>query len=219
MNTLSIRMVLSTAVVAAAPAAHAASDYLLEIDGIKGESQSTAVMELQWLEADDGTGGLDLGRAPTLRLLAQIDPAEASSSTYLQLAAMQGRSFDGGVIFAHDLTDAKVENVRPADRAGWSWLDLVGYSTAALAWWPPMNDGSRSAEPFKGAWDTATGNFTGDRAVFGVLDELQATRWSDGTVSLTAPVPEPQTWALWLLGGGLLAQRLRRSRPDGPEAR
>jgi hypothetical protein len=79
-----------------------------------------------------------------------------------------------------------------------------------ISYRPLLPNGGRG-DAITGTWD-ANGRFVGDLGVFAAFGELGAVRWPDGSLTISTPVPEPAAWALWLLGAGLVAQRLRRAR-------
>jgi hypothetical protein len=79
-----------------------------------------------------------------------------------------------------------------------------------ISYRPLLPNGGRG-DAITGTWD-ANGRFVGDLGVFAAFGELGAVRLADGTLAVSAPVPEPGTWALALLGAGLLARRLGRER-------
>jgi hypothetical protein len=66
----------------------------------------------------------------------------------------------------------------------------------------------------EGTWDTDSRRFVGDRAVFGAFDDLGAVRWADGSLGITAAVPEPASWALLLLGVMAIAAARRQRAPE-----
>ncbi|MBT9487357.1 MAG: PEP-CTERM sorting domain-containing protein [Rubrivivax sp.] len=91
-------------------------------------------------------------------------------------------------------------------------------SSPLMRWAPPTATGGRG-DWIEGGWDDDTGRFFGDPAVLGAFDDLGAVRWADGSLAITAAVPEPGSWALMLLGAAALgrfklrAQTARASHP------
>ena len=89
--------------------------------------------------------------------------------------------------------------------ADWSFET---FESVVMRWRPVLPTGGRG-DWIEGRWDAATGRFTGDAAVLGAFDDLGATRWADGSLSISAAVPEPAAWLLMLAGAGTLALRRR----------
>lgn len=87
-------------------------------------------------------------------------------------------------------------------------LSFDSFESVTMRWRPVLATGGRG-DWIEGRWDAATGRFTGDIAVLGAFDDLGATRWADGSLAITAAVPEPATWLLMLGGAGALAWRRR----------
>jgi hypothetical protein len=90
-------------------------------------------------------------------------------------------------------------------------FELTSLGQSTMSWRPLLATGERG-DWIEGTWDRDTGRFIGDLAVLGAFDELGAERWADGTLAITAAVPEPGSWALMLLGAAVVGARLRRQR-------
>ena len=110
------------------------------------------------------------------------------------------------------LDDVIVSSYKTSGSAAGSDYELKDFSSATMSWLPPLADGGRGA-PISGHWDRATGRFTGDPAVLAAFEDLGAERWADGTLAITAAVPEPGSWALMALGVAAVGLRLQRQRP------
>jgi len=222
MHKLSVRVVLTSAVLAAAPAAHAAHDYLLEIDGVKGESKASASIEtFQWSMAT-AAGPFDPFQ-PAYVGGVRVASGDLDGDGLWQSLTLTARTPDGAAFHAYEMKDVLISsysvsgNGGAADQGHKEWILIESVSSPLMRWAPPTAEGGRG-DWIVGHWENDSGRFVGDNAVFGAFDDLGAVRLADGTLTITAAVPEPGTWALWLAGGGLLVQRLRRQRQTRSDA-
>jgi hypothetical protein len=218
MNTLLNRFTLAACGLSAVMAtpAQAAIDMFLRLDGIQGESRDVgATAQWQWSRATVSgsfnpfvpvfTGGVFIGD----------DAADGRWTSFgLSVFATPEGTPGEPPILRYELQNVRVSSYS-LDGSGSAstlpWLALSDFSAATMTWRPLLADGSRGT-PLVGHWDLASGRFEGDPGVVGAFDALGVERWHDGTLVLTSAVPEPASWALWLLGAGLLAQQLRRVR-------
>lgn len=213
MNTLLARLTLAAACgMAAAPTvSHAVMPMYMKVEGVKGNVQSTAeIGSFHWL------GALTPGGAFT--------PFRHASAGGLQM--IEGPIFDVGQWqnFSFTVRDASANALEPvfqitmsdfmvssAAQAGGShdkWINLESMSQPIYRYRPLRPDGLRG-DPVLGTWDTG-GRFIGDPTVFDAFAETGAVRGPDGRLSITSVVPEPATWALWLVGAAVAARRLRQ---------
>lgn len=208
---IAIATVAATAALTAAPEARAASDFLLEIDGVKGESSQDKVKmtDFHWSLALAGdrfdpfqpayAGGVSVavgdltgdGRWDNLTL--HVRGTGDGDQPFFQYVMPGAQSV---------LTDSPT-----ASHDHKEWILIESMSSPILRYRPLRPDGLRG-DPLVGTWDSS-GRFVGDIGVFAAFEELGAVRWADGSLSISTPVPEPETWALWLLGAAVVAQRLR----------
>ena len=225
MHNLTLKLALGAAVIASAPAANAAGlDYFLEIDGVKGESSAHATVEQwQWLRAvaaDGSFNGLAMSQAGGVHVASgDLD----GDGAWAQLVLSVKGTVPGAQPFmTYAMEDVRISaNSAPAvgSATGWradqipqnhaEWIIVESFSSATMTYAPLLASGGRG-NPIEGRWDTASGRFTGNLAVLGAFDELQAVRWADGTLVISSAVPEPAHWALMALGLAAVGTRLRR---------
>lgn len=198
---------LWAALLGASAAAHAV-DYFLEIDGLDGESTMNAqVRQWQWPQA---AAGLDFnpwhgGFAGGVKVAA----GDLDSRTTWDELVLSAYHHAGGATMRYKLKDVIVSSYQAADGKHDSWIDILSFSSATMNWWPPAAGGGRG-EVIEAHWGSQTGGLLGNPATLGALDELHAERWADGSLVLTAAVPEPGAWALMLAGIAALGWRQRR---------
>lgn len=215
MHTLILKLALGAAVIATAPAADAASDYLLELEGIKGESKSSAsIEEFRWHQAT--AEGSFFAFGPTFAGGVNVAASDLGGDGRWESIALTATSPDGGTFYRYEMKDVMVTSwqISGAAAAGQDhkkWIMIEAVSAPIMRWQPPTPHGGRG-EWIEATWDADTGRLLGDPAVLDAFDDLGAVRWADGTLAITAAVPEPGSWALMLLGAAAMGARLRQRR-------
>jgi hypothetical protein len=208
---IAIATTAATAALTAAPEAQAASDYLLEIDGIKGESRARAsITDFRWSMALAGPAFNPF--QPSYAGGIGVASGDLNGDGWDSVALVVNDRLGGPPIFQYLRRSARIQPTpEPGTLAGHrEWIVIESMSPPVMSYRPLLPTGGRG-DPITGTWDV-NGGFVGDLGVFAAFNELGAVRWPDGSLSISTPVPEPATWALWLLGAGLVAQRLRRAR-------
>lgn len=121
---------------------------------------------------------------------------------------------EGGTYFRYELKDVIVSSYDLSSAARCHhdcWVIIESTQAPVMRWAPRTDNGGRS--PWISAtWDPQTGRLLGDAEVLGAFQELGAVRLYDGTLAVTAAVPEPGSWALMLLGAAVVGSRLRQQR-------
>lgn len=211
MHTLILKLALGAAIVASAPAADAASDYLLELDGVKGESKSSAsVQEWEWSRAM-ATGSFDPFQ-PAFAGGVRVASGDLDSDGRWESLVLTATSVDGsGSFFRYEMKDVMVTSWQTSAAGSHSkWLTIEAMSTPIMRWAPPTATGGRS-DWIEATWDRESGRLIGNAATLNGLDDLQAWQSNYGSVHIAA-VPEPESWALMLLGAAAIGARLRQRR-------
>ncbi len=210
------KLALAAALVATAHAAGAASDYLLQLDGIKGESKATASIEtFQWSGAT-AQGAFD-PFTPTFAGGVRVAAGDLGSDGRWESVSLTARTPEGDTFFRYELKNVLITSYdlsgagANAARDHKDWILLESTSGPVMRWSPPTANGSRG-DWIAGSWDADTGRFVGDPAVLGAFDDLGAERLADGTLAITAAVPEAQSWALMRAGAAAIGAQLRRRR-------
>lgn len=211
MHTLILKLALGAAVIATAPAADAASDYLLELEGVKGESKSSAAIEeFRWHQATADGGFYAFG--PTFAGGVRVATSDLGGDGRWESMVLKATSPDGGTFYHYEMKDVLVTSWQTsAAQDHKDWIMIESMSGPTMRWQPPTPNGGRG-DWIEGTWDAETGRFLGDPAVMGAFDDLGAVRWADGTLAITGAVPEPESWALMLLGAAAIGTRLRQRR-------
>lgn len=213
MHTLILKLALGAAIVATAPAADAASDYLLELEGIKGESKSSASIEtFQWYLATE-SGSFNPFQ-PSFAGGVRVASGDLDSDGRWESLSLTATSLDGDSFYRYELKDVMVTSWQTSAASNSDhkdWIIIESMSSPIMRWQPPTPTGGRG-DWIVGTWDATSGRFIGDPAVMGAFDDLGAERFSDGTLAITAAVPEPESWALMLLGAAAIGARLRQRR-------
>lgn len=212
MHTLILKLALGAAVIASTTAADAASDYLLELDGVKGESKASAsIQEFRWHQAT-AEGSFDAFE-PTFAGGVRVASGDLGGDGRWDSLTLTATSPDGGTFYRYELKDVMVTSwqTSAAAKDHKEWIMIESVSGPLMRWQPPTPNGGRG-DWIEGRWDADTGRFLGDPAVMGAFDDLGAVRWADGTLAITAAVPEPGSWALMLLGAAAMGARLRQRR-------
>jgi hypothetical protein len=211
MQTLILKLALGAAVIASAPAADAASDYLLELDGVKGESKASAsIAEFRWSQALAGPAFDPF--QPAFAGGVNVAVGDITGDGRWEELVLTATDPDDGSFFRYEMKDVLVTSYQlPAAEGHKEWIIIESMSGPLMRWSPPTASGGRG-DWIEGSWDAASGRFIGDPAVLGAFDDLGAVRWADGTLAITAAVPEPASWALMALGTAAIGARLRRRR-------
>jgi type VI secretion system secreted protein Hcp len=223
MKRFLLPLVLGLAVLAG-PAA-AANDMFLKIDGINGESVDRAhdkwidVYSFSWGLSNAGSvigGGGGTGKASfsDLSWMQKVDASTvpifigvAKGTHYPKATLDITRDIGHGspqTFFQMVFEDLSLTSLQLSGASGGdvplASASLMG-SKLTMNYWPQKKDGSLD-KVITGSWDLkkATGGFTGD------INALTGLFLSGGTITdladlpLPTAVPEPQSWALLLLG-------------------
>lgn len=213
MKTLIVNIAIATcaatAALTAAPEARAASDFLLELEGIKGESRASAPLnDFRWSMVM--ASGAFNPFTPTFAGGVSVAVGDIAGDGRWDSLTLGAREAGGaGQTFFQYIMPLALATPAPAAGGDHREWILIESMTAPVMRYRPLLPGGLRGDPLTGTWDSA-GRFVGDPGVFAAFDELGAVRWPDGSLAISTPVPEPATWALGLLGAGLLARRLRR---------
>lgn len=198
--------------------AHASTlDYYVKVDGIDGES--TARGHERWIDVDSFSWGVANGGSAQFMPFGWTQAVD-KSTPYIFVAVASGEHFanvqmdtvrSGGrsdeSFFTMLFEDAVFTSLQV--NGGPDGIDVAGqlvYQVVEMRYRPQRPDGTYDP-PIIGRWDVSKGGaFSGDPQVLMGLFLAQPT----GIGPLPA-VPEPQTWALMILGLACvtLARRLR----------
>jgi hypothetical protein len=208
MKHLTLKLACLATLSAVIPATHAA--VYPNYEGVKGFTTfSASVDQWQWLQAMAADGSFD-GLAPSIARGVQVVDGELGDGLWDQIVLTVSEDRAGQMTYyKYELKNVLVTSYQTSGGAQGPSFKLDSFASATMSWLPPRADGGRG-EAIVGQWDRTSGRFSGDLAVLGAFDDLGAERWADGTLALTAAVPEPGTWALMLLGVAALGSRLRR---------
>lgn len=129
-------------------------------------------------------------------------------------------SADGALFFTLDTTRAPgVDGLFPTDGSGDFTrpvnpaLTSAAFAGQGLAGIRALYDGAGGGAGFDLAWAVdAEGQPVALDAVRFVRVDVLADRAEIDAFAVVAPIPEPATWALWALGGGVLFWSVRRRR-------
>jgi hypothetical protein len=210
MNKLAARIACIAALAATSPAVWSAA--YIKFDGIDGESTASATVDQWlWLQAMSDDGRFD-GLAPSFAGGVRVASGDIDGDgrwEQLVLSIAEDRAGQQ-TYYRYELKDVLISSYQTSG-AGTASFKVGSFASATMTWLPPLATGGRG-DPVVGRWDRATGRFTGDLSVLGAFDDLGAERWANGTLAITAAVPEPGSWALMLLGAAAIGARLRRQR-------
>lgn len=213
MNSLLARLTLAAACgMAAAPTvSHAVMPTYMKIEGVKGSVTSTAeVGSFHWLGALTPGGEFAPFRSASARGLRMVGGPHFDVGPWqdFSFTVQDATANTSEPVFQITMSDFMVSSAAQAGGSHDKWIDVVPVSQTIFRYRPLRPDGLRG-DPVVGTWDIG-GRFIGDLAVFDAFAEMGAVRGPDGTLSITSAVPEPATWALWLVGAAVAARRLRR---------
>lgn len=215
MKNLSLRLACLATLSAVIPASQAA--VFAKYEGVKGYTTfSASVDQWQWLQAMSADGSYD-GLAPSFAggvrvATGDIDGDGDGDGLWDQIVLTVSEDRAGQMTYyKYELKNVLVTSYQTSAGAQGPSFKLDSFASATMSWLPPRADGGRG-DAVVGQWDRTSGRFSGDLAVLGAFDDLGAERWADGTLALTAAVPEPGSWALMLLGVAAVGSRIRRQR-------
>ena len=146
MHTLILKLALGAAVIATAPAAEAAaSDFLLGLEGIKGESNSdTSIREWEWSKAM-ATGSFDPFH-PAFAGGVRVAAGDLDDGRWDSLVLTATSVGDGGTFFRYELKDVMVTSYQISGAAATDhkdWIMLESMSGPIMRWQPPGPNGGR----------------------------------------------------------------------------
>jgi hypothetical protein len=204
-----LKAALAAAAIATAPAADAAADYLLKLEGIKGESKSSATTEtFHWQQAM--AGGVFNPFQPMLAGGVRVAAGDLDGDGRWESLSLTATDPDDGVFFRYELKEVYVTSWQhTASHDHKDWIIIESMSSPVLRWAPPTAGGGRG-DWLEATWDPQSGRLIGDAGALRAFDELGAVMMADGSLVITSAVPEPATWALGLLGAAALGLRRLR---------
>jgi hypothetical protein len=210
MKKLTLKLACVASLAAVAPAIQAA--VFAKYDGVKGNTVvSAAVDQWQWLQAMSDDGSFD-GLAPSFAGGVRVAAGDLDNDGLWDQVDLTVSSDRAGQVtyYKYELKNVLVSSYQVSS-TGSASFKLDSFESATMTWLPPWAPGGRG-DAIVGQWDRTTGRFSGELAVLGAFADLGVERWADGTLALTAAVPEPGSWALMLLGVAALGTQLRQRR-------
>ncbi len=206
MNKLNPKLALAAGLLAGAVGAQAAA--YIKFDGVDGESRvSGALTDFRWSQA---LAGPDFDPyQPAHAGGVRVAVGDVTGDGRLDSFVLRASDDGGTTFFEYRLADVLVSSYQTTASGGHKeWIIIESMSQPVMRWSRQLANGGRG-DWIEGRWDDDTGRFLGDPAVLGAFDELGAVRWADGSLAITAAVPEPGSWALMGLGLAALVARRR----------
>jgi hypothetical protein len=203
MCNLNLKLALAAGLLASTVGAQAAA--YLKFDGVDGGTRFAGTLsDFRWSQA---LAGPDFDPyQPAHAGGVNVAVGDVTGDGRLDSFVLRASDDGGSVFFEYRLQDVLVTSYQTtASGDHKDWILIESMSGPMMRWSPLLATGGRGAW-IEGRWDDDSGRFVGDPAVLGAFDELGAVRWADGSLAITAAVPEPGSWALMLLGVAALSR-------------
>jgi type VI protein secretion system component Hcp len=214
-----LAVAVATAGAALAASAQGAIDYYLKIDGIDGGS--TAAKYKGWSDVDSFSWGVsNSSGTPSASAFGWTQLID-QSVVPIMLGVANGTTFKNATF---DVVQGGANPLRffqmQFNGVNLSSLQLSGSAASlgfaaellspqiTMTYWATDPKGNQ-APPITGTWDLTKNSFVGDPNVLFGFALAEPTGFDLHNLP-TAPVPEPQTWALFVVGLAMLTQAARR---------